>query len=271
MTEPAIALVERADAATESPSAGPVLADLASIVLFVALGSVVASAFEPILAYQGLGFVGRSYAIDVALAASALVAFFAAGKERGLARVASPALSLAFAAFAAVVTTVFAFHARGEWPFGPLAPSPALVVARALVVLLGAPLVRVGSRFDRLEEGWRAAARLRPAEATPPLAHAIARFRLPRVLYVLLLPLAPVGLVLALLGLVAIRLYQLTLSRLMPPVCRFEPSCSRYAFDALKVHGAVKGTVLTTFRVARCQPFCADGHDPVPAREDGLR
>ena len=91
-----------------------------------------------------------------------------------------------------------------------------------------------------------------------------------------------------------IRIYQKTLSRLLGNVCRFEPSCSRYAFDALKVHGAVKGTVLTTFRVARCQPFCADGHDPVPeaaglrpegeglrpsptsggapsAREDGLR
>jgi putative membrane protein insertion efficiency factor len=67
-------------------------------------------------------------------------------------------------------------------------------------------------------------------------------------------------------GLLAlIRLYQLTLSRLMPPnTCRFYPSCSRYGFEAIRKHGAIKGGLLASWRVLRCNPFNPGGYDPVP-------
>ncbi len=46
--------------------------------------------------------------------------------------------------------------------------------------------------------------------------------------------------------------------------CRFYPTCSHYAIDALELHGTLKGTGLTVWRVLRCQPFCRGGFDPVP-------
>ena len=58
--------------------------------------------------------------------------------------------------------------------------------------------------------------------------------------------------------------YRMTLSRIMPLCCRFEPSCSAYAWEALTRHGAWRGAWLTIRRLARCQPFCEGGHDPVP-------
>jgi len=62
-----------------------------------------------------------------------------------------------------------------------------------------------------------------------------------------------------------IRLYRITISPLLPRgVCRFHPSCSAYALEALKVHGALRGTLLTVWRLLRCQPFCDGGLDPVP-------
>lgn len=61
-----------------------------------------------------------------------------------------------------------------------------------------------------------------------------------------------------------IRLYQLTLSRVLPPACRFTPSCSHYAAGALQQHRLPKALGLTAWRLMRCQPFCAGGHDPVP-------
>jgi putative membrane protein insertion efficiency factor len=61
-----------------------------------------------------------------------------------------------------------------------------------------------------------------------------------------------------------IRIYQLTLSRLMPPSCRFYPSCSQYGLEAFQKHGVFKGGWLTMKRVARCQPFNPGGYDPVP-------
>ena len=61
-----------------------------------------------------------------------------------------------------------------------------------------------------------------------------------------------------------VRLYQLTLSRILPPSCRFDPSCSAYAIGALRRHGAVKGGWLATKRICRCHPWGPSGYDPVP-------
>ncbi len=62
----------------------------------------------------------------------------------------------------------------------------------------------------------------------------------------------------------AIRLYQITLGPLMGGNCRFEPSCSRYALEAYRVHGPVRGTVLSVRRILRCHPLGGSGYDPVP-------
>jgi putative membrane protein insertion efficiency factor len=61
-----------------------------------------------------------------------------------------------------------------------------------------------------------------------------------------------------------IRLYQLTLSPLLPPSCRFEPSCSHYSYDAIKRFGFFKGGWLSVKRISRCHPFHPGGYDPVP-------
>ncbi len=62
-----------------------------------------------------------------------------------------------------------------------------------------------------------------------------------------------------------IRLYQLTLSRLLPPdTCRFYPTCSRYGYEAIRKYGALKGTTLAVWRVLRCNPLHPGGYDPVP-------
>jgi uncharacterized protein len=63
-----------------------------------------------------------------------------------------------------------------------------------------------------------------------------------------------------------IRAYQRWLSPLKPPSCRFQPTCSEYALQAVLAHGIVKGTLLGTWRILRCHPFCAGGLDPVPGR-----
>lgn len=65
----------------------------------------------------------------------------------------------------------------------------------------------------------------------------------------------------------AVRLYQLTLSRVLPPSCRFEPSCSQYMIEAIAVHGACRGLMLGAWRVLRCNPWGAGGYDPVPGRK----
>lgn len=62
----------------------------------------------------------------------------------------------------------------------------------------------------------------------------------------------------------AIRLYRLLLSPMFPPSCRFHPSCSQYAEEALGRHGALRGTWLSLCRIARCGPWHAGGFDPVP-------
>ena len=61
-----------------------------------------------------------------------------------------------------------------------------------------------------------------------------------------------------------VRCYQVALSPLLPASCRFYPSCSAYAVEALERHGALKGAGLTIRRLARCHPFCPGGYDPVP-------
>lgn len=61
-----------------------------------------------------------------------------------------------------------------------------------------------------------------------------------------------------------VRAYQVLISPLLPPSCRFTPSCSQYALEALTRHGAVKGSWLAARRLARCHPWNRGGYDPVP-------
>jgi putative membrane protein insertion efficiency factor len=63
-----------------------------------------------------------------------------------------------------------------------------------------------------------------------------------------------------------IRGYQITIGKLLPRVCRFEPTCSTYAIDAFREHGFFRGMGLSLWRLLRCNPFCAGGVDPVPRR-----
>lgn len=62
----------------------------------------------------------------------------------------------------------------------------------------------------------------------------------------------------------SIRIYRTTLAGLFGGQCRFEPSCSRYAEEAIRAHGAVRGSLLSAWRVFRCNPFGRPGFDPVP-------
>ncbi len=66
------------------------------------------------------------------------------------------------------------------------------------------------------------------------------------------------------LALALIRLYQMSLGRILPPSCRFEPSCSRYGYAAIEKHGLLKGGWMAIKRVGRCHPFSPGGYDPVP-------
>lgn len=61
-----------------------------------------------------------------------------------------------------------------------------------------------------------------------------------------------------------IRAYQLLVSPLLGPRCRFYPSCSQYALEAIELHGALRGTLLALHRLSCCHPFHAGGYDPVP-------
>jgi uncharacterized protein len=61
-----------------------------------------------------------------------------------------------------------------------------------------------------------------------------------------------------------VRFYRFALSPWLGSTCRFEPTCSAYALDALEAHGAAAGLALTLGRIGRCHPWCAGGFDPVP-------
>jgi len=61
-----------------------------------------------------------------------------------------------------------------------------------------------------------------------------------------------------------IRLYQFTIGPLLPPSCRFYPSCSHYGYEAVQKHGAIKGGWMAIKRIGRCHPFHPGGYDPVP-------
>jgi putative membrane protein insertion efficiency factor len=61
-----------------------------------------------------------------------------------------------------------------------------------------------------------------------------------------------------------IRLYQKFISPNLPRTCRYYPTCSRYAIEAIEKHGAVKGLILAVWRLLRCNPFSKGGYDPVP-------
>ena len=63
-----------------------------------------------------------------------------------------------------------------------------------------------------------------------------------------------------------IRVYQVALSPLLGPNCRYSPTCSQYAIEALETHGSLRGTWLTIKRISRCHPWHEGGFDPVPGR-----
>lgn len=67
-----------------------------------------------------------------------------------------------------------------------------------------------------------------------------------------------------------IRFYQKFISPLFPPCCRFTPSCSAYAVEALQKRGFWMGSVLTIWRLLRCNPFCRGGYDPVPDKSNAV-
>ena len=65
-------------------------------------------------------------------------------------------------------------------------------------------------------------------------------------------------------ALLLIRLYQKTMSRALPPSCRFTPSCSHYGYEAIEKYGLMKGGWMAVKRVSRCHPLNPGGYDPVP-------
>ena len=64
-----------------------------------------------------------------------------------------------------------------------------------------------------------------------------------------------------------IRFYQLAISPFTPAACRFEPTCSNYALEALKIHGVLYGSFLAIKRIGNCHPWGKSGYDPVPKKE----
>lgn len=65
-----------------------------------------------------------------------------------------------------------------------------------------------------------------------------------------------------------VRFYQSAISPLTPPSCRYTPTCSQYAVEALRVHGALRGSWLALKRICRCHPWGGSGYDPVPGKSE---
>lgn len=76
--------------------------------------------------------------------------------------------------------------------------------------------------------------------------------------------LRPLSELMAQLLILPIRFYQRCISPLTPPSCRFTPTCSQYAVEALRKHGPVRGLYLAIRRILRCHPWGGQGYDPVP-------
>ncbi len=70
------------------------------------------------------------------------------------------------------------------------------------------------------------------------------------------------------LAVILVKGYQLSIAAVLPQSCRFHPSCSHYAIEALTRHGLLKGGGLAVWRLARCHPWGGEGYDPVPAGAD---
>jgi hypothetical protein len=68
-----------------------------------------------------------------------------------------------------------------------------------------------------------------------------------------------------------LRVYKAVISPLLPPACRFHPTCSEYAAEAVELHGVLRGAALAAWRLLRCNPWSRGGFDPVPAELHGHR
>lgn len=68
--------------------------------------------------------------------------------------------------------------------------------------------------------------------------------------------------------LAVIRFYRRHISPHLPPMCRYYPTCSCYAIEAIEIHGAFKGSLMAVWRILRCNPFSAGGYDPVPPKKE---
>lgn len=71
-------------------------------------------------------------------------------------------------------------------------------------------------------------------------------------------------------GLGLVYAYRYTLGALFPATCKYHPSCSQYALDAIRIHGATRGSLMAIWRIARCGPLTAGGVDQVPARRSTI-
>ncbi len=67
-------------------------------------------------------------------------------------------------------------------------------------------------------------------------------------------------------AIIPIRIYQYTISPLLPTSCRHIPTCSQYTIEALRTHGMIRGTYLAAYRILRCHPWGTHGYDPVPPK-----
>ncbi|MBQ6847982.1 MAG: membrane protein insertion efficiency factor YidD [Clostridia bacterium] len=65
-----------------------------------------------------------------------------------------------------------------------------------------------------------------------------------------------------------VKFYRKCISPIKPPCCRFDPTCSEYAIEAIRIHGSLKGTALALWRILRCNPFGKGGYDPVPEKRN---